>query len=291
MNERSPFQYSILRYTHDVVTGEHINAGLAFYSKSQYFFRVQLLTRYQRLTQTFPGADGETFKRHMEYLQRVFDRISQDVASRQTTFLGNWPDTIEEILIGVIPPDDSSLKFSEPRTGMTDDLEGIFDHLYKRQVEYYLNAVDKASRTDQDIWQNFKKPLVEENIYNRLSRHVVQAGDDTFEFDYSWKNGAWNVLQPLSFDLAYATYMRKKAKEWLGSTIILGTANEVSHIYMLLGRPHRPSVELEHGYKDAKSILSKSVKGIEVKVELVEEDNAGDFAKHIKPMVEEHTED
>lgn len=289
MNQRTPFQYSILRYTHDVVTGEYINVGLALYSKPESFFRAQLLTRYQRLTQTFPGADGEAFKRHMEHLQRVFDRLAQEVNKRQTSFLGEWPEAIEEILINVITPDDSSLRFSEPSTGMTDDLEKLFENLYQRRIEYYLSTAEKASRTDEEVWQAFKKPLVEANIYNRLSRHVIQAGVDTFQFDYAWKNGAWNVLHPLSFDLMYATNMRKKAKEWLGSTILLGTVKEISHIYMLLGRPHKPNNELDRGYKDAKSILTKA--RTDIKVELVEEDRAEDFAKQIKPMVEEHTSD
>lgn len=285
--QRLAFQYAILRYVHDVVTGEFINAGVVLYSKPGYFFEARLLTRYHRLTQMFPGADGEAFKNYMEHLQRVFDKISQSIASRQTGFLKEWPDNIEDILVNAIPPDDSSIQFSESRTGISADHESILEQLYQRYAEHYIGHPEKESRTDQEIWHVFKKQLSEANLVSHFDRHEVRTKYEVFEFDYAWKNGSWHVMQPLSFDLMHASYMRRKAKEWLGATNILSTAKEVSHIFMLLGHPRKGGHDLRKGYDDAKAILSRPVEGIQV--ELVEEANADKFAERIKPLVVDHS--
>ena len=70
MNVQTPFQYAILRYIHDQGTEEFLNIGLAMYSQPENYFRAQVLTRYRRVTQTFPGASGKLYKGFVDRLQR-----------------------------------------------------------------------------------------------------------------------------------------------------------------------------------------------------------------------------
>jgi len=251
MNERIPFQYSVLRYVHDVATGEFLNVGLAIYSKSARFFQSRLLLRYRRLTQAFPGADGELYRNYISRLQRSLNEVSAEVESNQMRILGEGlPDRIEFLLNQVLPPDDSSIRFSEARGGLADDLEGTFDQLYYRLVEQYLTVPQTPSREDDDIWQVFRPPLQDLEVLDHFQRHEVRTEVESFQFDHAWRNGTWNVLRPLSFDLVHPGNIRKKAREWMGAAHIMDEAPDLSGLFFLLGHPRNGDRLVRKAYSD-----------------------------------------
>jgi hypothetical protein len=285
MSERFPFQYSILRYTHDVGTGEFLNVGLVLYSKSARFFQSRLLLRYRRLTQTFPGADGEFYRRYISHLQRSLNEVSTEVGSDQMQLFGEGlPDRIEFLLQRVLPLDDSSIQFSEVRGGLADDLEAAFDQLYYRLVEQYVIVREAPSREDDDIWQVFRPPLQESGVLDHLQRYEVYTEVESFQFDHAWKNGRWNVLKPLSFDLVHPGNIRRKAREWMGAAHIMEEAQDLSGLFFLLGHPSNPSTGdklVQKAYSDAVRILKRTPVA-RLKLELVEEDDAQSFARRLR---------
>ena len=161
MNNLIPFQYSILRYIHDLETGEFLNVGLALYSKQGKYFRAQLLNKYGRITDTFPGADGEYFRRYINNFQRILYGLSNKINSNQIDMFPKQVDKIENLLASVLPPDDASIRFSEPHEGLVEDLDVVFDELYIRLVEQYLKVPERESRTDDEVWQAYQNPLKE----------------------------------------------------------------------------------------------------------------------------------
>jgi hypothetical protein len=282
MSERVPFQYSILRYVHDVATGEFLNVGLALYSKSTRFFQGRLLLRYRRLTQTFPGADGELYRRYVSRLQGSLDQLSHEVRSNQPKLFGpELPDQIEFLLNQILPPDDSSIRFGGVRGGLADDLEVTFDQLYDRLVEQYTMVPEVPSREDDDIWQVFRPPLRELEVLDHLQSHEVHTTVERFQFDHAWKNGTWNVLKPLSFDLVHPGNIRKKARQWMGAAQIMEETPDLSGLYFLLGRPLNGNKLVQKAYLDAVQILERT-RVDRLNVKLVAEDNAWGFAERLQ---------
>jgi hypothetical protein len=283
MNKGIPFQYATVRYVHDIVTGEFLNVGLALYSPEGRYLKTKILPNYRRITNAFPSADGDFYRRYVTHLQIVAEKVAEQVAGRQVS-MNAAPERLESVLQEILPVDDSSLQFSGTKYGSADDLDGVFDNLYARLVEQHLPTVDKSSRDDNDVWNVFRKPLQSTQAILYLHRHVVQTAVETFEFAHAWKNGNWNILQPLSFDLINPGSIRKKAREWWGTALILKNSQEPSHVYMLLGRPRLAASDLKRAYGDAKKILSSE----NAPVELIDEDEAEDFANRISPMIKEH---
>jgi hypothetical protein len=96
-------------------------------------------------------------------------------------------------------------------------------------------------------------------------------------FSHAWKNGVWNVYQPLSFDLKRSENIRSKAFHWESLTRWLAQSPERPNIHLLLAAP---SGEQRKAYDDAKDLLHASGG-----VSLIEEDEALDFAKDLERRV------
>jgi hypothetical protein len=288
MSSRIPFQYSILRYMHDVSTGEFLNIGLVIYSPRASYFKAELLLRYQRVSDTFPGLDGELFRSYVGRLQTLLDQQTIRFGSSQITLLTEPQRKLSEILHEILPTDDSSVQFSPVMQGLADDLDQTYSHLYDRLVERYAERVQSASRNDEEVWNGYRRRLQEAHILQHFRPHTIKTRYEAFDFEHTWKNGAWNVLQPISLDLAHAQTIRTKARSWVGALAILNRVPDLGHLYMLLGRPQREDSELLKAYRDARALLKEQA--ADRNIEIVEEEAADRFVRRIKPLVEEQAE-
>jgi hypothetical protein len=97
-------------------------------------------------------------------------------------------------------------------------------------------------------------------------------------FPQAWKNGVWNVYQPLSFDLKQGETIRNKAHRWESLTRFLAQSPEHPKIHLLLGAP---SGDQRKDYAKAKDVLHASPG-----VVLIEEDAAADFARDLESRVQ-----
>lgn len=97
-------------------------------------------------------------------------------------------------------------------------------------------------------------------------------------FEHAWKNGVWNVYQPLSFDLKKSNDPYEKAYRWDSRSRHLCAAEEKPAIHLLLGAPE--DFHLARAYGKAKEILGDSKVA-----RLIEEDEASDFAQDLVAKV------
>ena len=194
MTTKTPFQFAVLRYIHDSFTGEFLNVGVAFYCQEPAFFKVRLLPKYGRITAAFPATDGEFYRGYISSLQTKFDKM----ADKQVTFEPWLPNSIEELLNGVLPPDDSSIQFGEVQGGMADDLDATFEAVYKRLVETHLPREESETRNEAEVWSIFNKLLREQHVTRYLQTAIIRTDKQDFEFEHAWKNGHWKALEPLS---------------------------------------------------------------------------------------------
>jgi hypothetical protein len=111
-----------------------------------------------------------------------------------------------------------------------------------------------------------------------MKEHEVVAPLASHVFKHAWKNGVWNVYETLSFDMAEADALERKAHIWFGRSVHLAESPEAPKLHYLLGKPTTGSNALAYGR--AKDILNSSRV-----VKLIEEDEAQDFARDLESRV------
>src|SRR5204863_4637030 len=99
----------ILRYVHDVVTGEFANIGVVLYAPEQRFLQARFTTSYERLEAMFLKIDRLHFSALMRCLANGFDGMGAQIQNSATIPPVN---SLSEMVKRILPPDDSSLQWS-----------------------------------------------------------------------------------------------------------------------------------------------------------------------------------
>src|SRR5579862_9799793 len=63
MSDRTNYTFTVLRYVHDITTGEFVNVGVVLHAPKAKFLRARMRSTYGRISRFFPGAHGENIKR------------------------------------------------------------------------------------------------------------------------------------------------------------------------------------------------------------------------------------
>ena len=280
MKSQYSYTYSVLRYVHDVTSGEFVNVGVALYSADARYLSAICRTTYGRLSKVFPGLNAEHFKSLMRYIQGQFEERGERLAGELPL---TGPSTVLEIAHSVLPSDDSSLQWSPVGSGRTDSPSQALEKLFNRMVIRYDEKPESAGRSDDEVWRHFKRDLEERRVLQHFQPKTIAVKDDEVEFQHSWKNGKWHCLEPISFDLAAADSIKDKAHRWLGQIASLQQGGaEAFKVYLLLGAPQQE--QLQTAFSKAISILGK----IPGEKEIILEKNAPELAAHIAEEVLAH---
>ena len=252
MTKKQAYSYTVLRYVHDVVSGESLNVGVVMHAPGAGFLKAQTRKTIGRLKQVFPDLDRQAFISAMQAVDRGVTALARHVA-KEALFDGHA--TAESYARKVVPSDDSALQWSPLGTGLATDLDSAFKRLYTRYVAQY-DVRSGRRRNNDDVWRPVQEKLVERGIHVPFESRTVVGAQDQIEFKKAWKNGRWHAYEPLSLDLADADNIKDKARKWRGhlAAVVEGAA-DVGNIdlYFLLGRPENPS--LMDAYESAKKIL------------------------------------
>lgn len=278
---KAQYSYTVLRYAHDITTGEFVNVGVALFSTDLCFLGGRFRTTYGRLAKVFPGMNGQGFKTLMRRIQAEVDQVGSRLNS-EFDFVGF--KSIMEIAHQVLPPDDSALQWSTPGSGVTANPEGELESLFERLVMRYDDKIRHETRSDDDVWREYKRGLETRNVLQFLDRKKFSVSDDEVEFSYAWQNGIWHCLEPISFDMVHAERIREKAHKWLGHLMSVKDAPETFKIYFLLGEPTEPS--LREAVENAVKILEK----VPVEREIVRESRSAEFCRAFAADMHEHLE-
>lgn len=279
MKHQYSYTYSVLRYVHDVTSGEFVNVGVALYAPQAHYLSAICRTTYGRLSKVFPGVNAEHFKALMRHIQNSFETQGERLSSELP--LTSYSSVLE-IAQSVLPKDDSSLQWSAAGSGRTDDPAQALEKLFNRMVMRYEERQVSSSRSDDDVWRHFKRDLEERQILQRFQPKTISVQDDEVEFQHSWKNGKWHCLEPISFDLAAAESIKEKAHRWFGQLASIQGAADQFKVYLLVGAPQQES--LQPAFQRAMSMLQR----IPGEKEIVLEKDALGLATRIAREVKEH---
>ena len=73
MKNQYSYTYTVLRYIHDVTSGEFVNVGVALHAPQARYLSAMCRPTYGRLSKVFPGLNAEHFKALMRHIQNSFE--------------------------------------------------------------------------------------------------------------------------------------------------------------------------------------------------------------------------
>ncbi|WP_137679533.1 DUF3037 domain-containing protein [Aurantiacibacter suaedae] len=259
---RRPYSYSVLRYVHDVVTGEFVNVGLVFFAPAARGEKPVVLfefkERIQRLRPLFPDIDRKSFVTAIAAVRRNAVKVARN-AEKEGFFSST---DARSLATQMLPHDGSSLQWSKAGTGIAKDTAREFHRIANRM----LSAYDKRNenrRSDEDVWRPVRQALHDRDVEIDLEPKTIAGSVDTIEFQHTWVNGQIHAYEPLSFDLADAGNIRDKARRWRGN--LDAAADGVAcrfKAYFIAGKPSDSN--LIDAYHSALEILRQAETSPEV---------------------------
>ena len=254
MTGKTAYSYTIVRYVHDVVTGEFINVGVILFAPAIGAFKFKTRSTIGRLKGVFPDIDRASFVAAMRAMRRGCQQIARQ--ERDAGFLASQGDAAA-LARTAVTPDDSALQLSPCGTGLTSDPDQTLRQLYDRLVARY-DLRPRHGRSDDDVWRPVRQQLEARNIAQQLQETSIRGAVDDVVFKHAWKNGQWNVYEPVSFDLADADGIKAKAREWLGhlSAVVAGGVAEQFKAHFIVGAPQDQA--LTDAYQTAIAILQQA---------------------------------
>jgi hypothetical protein len=279
---KTKYNYAVLRYVHDVVSGEFVNFGVVMVAPDVFFAKAICTPKYQRISRFFEGVSGKHFRDVSNYLQNKIEQLAGHFSTQISP--AEFPATAEQLIAEVLPKDDSSFQVSELKGGIADRerLDSVARDLYERFVEKYDAIQERKSKSEEDVWRSFGQALRRWQLSSVLRPHVLRSPHCEFEFKRVFQNGRLHVCQPISFDLASKDQISEKALLWFGRMAQLNEGTERFKAYFLVGKPSEP--DLQGSYDNAMQILDE----VPAEHELFEENRAEDFAGTVQRELQAH---
>lgn len=251
MTTRAAYTYVLLRYRHDPLAGEFANVGVVLHSPGRHFLGSRIRRTVGRLGKMFPDMERGSLMDGLRSIERGLSKLQRSEGSGLLTDLSDAVSFARRVL----PPDDSSLIWSDLGSGVTQDPATTLEKLYHRFVSRYDEPV-RSARDDAAVWQPVRERLAERKLIDRLQPKTISSAIDEVEFQHAWKNGAWHCYQPLSFDLTTGEGIREKAARWSGHMTGLSRAAEAIRPHFIVGPPEDP--RLADDYRRAIELLRAS---------------------------------
>lgn len=168
MSAAASYTYAILRYFHDIATGECVNVGVALFAPSVPFLGIRCTTSAARTAGMFPDLNAEAFLAALRTIEDRFAALSQSSIEQQSR---PTERNISELARAVLPEDDSSLKWASIGSGLTSDPEKELERLFERMVRRY-EALPTADQSC--LWANadpFQLFAVHKTATGLLTQH------------------------------------------------------------------------------------------------------------------------
>lgn len=274
------FQYQVLRYMPDRVSGEFINLGIVLLAleKNRLYFRLYSKTR--RLHDFFPDINSLFVKQSVKkieaglaQLQRLFD----------PSFFTESTDNVERLTSQILPKDDSALFFSEHKTVLDLDGETLVNELFERMVINHVVDEEKNSIQDSEVWSKIYKPYFEKASFaSSLKETTIKTKYSELHFDKTIENGVLHCFEPVSFQLTTNDIIHRKAWTWSGRLQELESASEEMNVYLLAALPSDKKMkDLLKNKFDNKKIGKATLR-------LIDERHAAQLVQEVEVLVKDH---
>ena len=141
---------------------------------------------------------------------------------------------------------------------------------------------EKKSRSDEEVWTIFNRPLIRHQVTKYLKPKHFISNEYDLKFEHTFKNEKHHILDPVTMDYSKSSKIQNRAIKILGQATTLKENPEIGKLYLLLGAPKKSSHI--NAYIKAENLLNK----IPIEKEIIEENEAEDFAEHITSYMKDH---
>lgn len=274
------FQYQVLRYLPDRVSGEFINLGVVVYLNEVKELKAMFHSKTGRMHAFFPSVNTKFIVRNIKQIEAHIKKVQEEF---QQPLFAEAPVSIEDITKQVLPKDDSALYFTDVAKILDVNIDSLLNSLFERLVLKNVHETEHETLADSAVWRQYYKTFFDKyNLTDKLKPKTVKTKADQWNFEHTCKNGALHCFESVSFDLSSDDYIKKKVYTWAGKIDELKTAKEHIHLYLLTALPEK--VELK------KFIRMKldNLKLDNAFVEVVDTNSADKVIRNVKKQMEEH---
>lgn len=281
MMSQQKYSYVVLRYVHDVVTGEFINAGVLMHFQETGTVKIKVRSSVGRIKHAFPDLDRNAFLTAVRGTERAARKLATSLKSGD---LFSEDDNASSLAHRIFAEDDSSQQWSPMAGGITDDPDKAFERVFRRFVSKY-DMKAQHRRSDDDVWRPVRQMLDDRNVPVQFDEKTIVGTTDEIVFKHAWKNGAWHAYEAISFDLADADGIKDKARRWRGHLEAVSDGAEPDlKLYLVVGAPANNS--LNPAYQNAIKILGDSA----FSPEIYEETEISSLVTRIEDEVRSHSD-
>lgn len=237
------YQYQILRYLPDRVSEEFVNIGVVVLSQDGQTLHFRFLDKATKVSALFPDVNVRYLTNTLKFLNGEFyalkNRLSRELALERKV-------SLEALTLTILPKDDSSLVFSDVKKGRDVSIEPACEDLYNRIVVRNVSDTEEMDlRYDREVWTKVYKSYFEKyHIVGKLQPHTVTTVNDSLQFERAWKNGKWNCIETVSFNLTRKDAIKNKVYKWAGKLDELRTSAEPVNLYLLSVLPQSEDLRI-----------------------------------------------
>lgn len=193
-------QYTIVRFSPFIETGEFANVGIVMMAPNQRYFASKLETqRYGRITRFFEELDRKLYTQAIHVLKVELERLHQVLKAHgfDRRLKANDVDFAQQLFAELIRPRENIVRFSEPRIVLAENPKEKLNELFSYYVE--RNFVTKEY-IEARLEKGIRKWLSQASIGERFQRLAV--GDDEYEAIFPFveqvDNKPVKIIKPLN---------------------------------------------------------------------------------------------
>lgn len=255
------YTYCILKYKHSPYLDESITIGVLIYFQESKRFVFKHSKTLNRIKSIYCDVPEKTIKEYIRQISKYLDGYR----SEESIFDSSEGLNLKTFVSANILPDDSTvIQFCNFRTestrGLNHDLieKIVLEKEFIDDIKTNLNQ-QQEPKIIYHLYAELKKYGFE-NIANKSSyikNCNIQTNTGNFHFDFAWKNGVWNLVKPVGFDLKTPEGIIQKARNNLGEfTDFKSEISEKDYkCNLIVGEPADRS--LFKNYENALSVLHK----------------------------------
>jgi len=277
------YTYCLLKYKHSPFLDESVNIGVLIYFGNSQTFSFKYSKNLSRIKSIYNNVPEKTIK---EYLRQIHSRLLKFQSNDKDIFPLNDLNLRDFLNLNVLPIDAAVLQFTSFRTEVQEIDNSIIEEIIFEQ--YFIEDIKNINNQSQEpkLISHLYSELKKSGFYEVVNKNRVQKDfnvkTDTgnFNFDFAWKNGVWNLVKPVGFDLKTGDGIIQKARNNLGEFTDL--ESEVKSQYkcaIIVGKP--TDRKLYSNYTKALNILHKLPKTIKV----LEENDLKEYSRQVVEAV------
>ena len=289
MIRKLPFSYCLLQYEHDPWLKERLNIGVLLMCEEAQFVELKTRGHEGRLFRAYPDLARSAFTEDLKQMQRSIKAHVKQSFIQPTLFSS---DAVHQRskrkahvwASGFLPDADSSYRWEAGGVGLCSCPREKLSSLFDRFVVPFDKPKPPTNRSDDQVWSSLSKAISDQEISQFVDNEpTVRTGLGEIKFQAGYQNGAYHLIQPLSFDLADEDNVSAKTAKWAGyamSAMEKQSADYVPHF--VLGAPTR--AKLDSSFRRSKNYLEHLVGPQNV----VLEEDSEKFAQTMSAQISSH---